>query len=785
MKRISVRELIEFVLKKGSINQKDAGSVHTALEGSRIHRLLQKELERTYGANYKSEVSFKFDVELAGEMVRIEGRADGLVSDKDVPMIDEIKTSEPAFTDLAEDKKELYWAQVKMYGYFYLIQNELNDIDLQVTYYQTTNEQITREVQRFTLKELSDFFQSVIQEYEKWLIFAQNWLNIRQQSIQNLSFPFNAFRAGQRELSIAVFQTVKEQKKLYAEAPTGTGKTISTLFPTIKLLGELSEQERFERIFYLTAKTITRTVAQESMKLLKESGLRMKSITITAKDKICMMDEVQCTPEHCPFANRYYERRNPALWELLDENDAITRETLVATAEKHTVCPFELSLDASLWCDVIIGDYNYLFDPRVALERFFAEEKTNSVFLIDEAHNLIERAKSMYTEKLSYNAIKDMEKIFENEKKIIKPLQNIAKVFQVFDEYITSLGKNFHAQEAFPDQLHHPLLSFVAHIREWLASHQEHPEIENVLQFYFQVFSFLRISEYYDHHFKITIKRTENDLLLTENCLDPSNILEKKLSKGKGSILFSASFTPLEYYKEMLGGQEWDYQYIVPSPFDKKRQKVIIDAHISTIYRNREKSIPEVAHTLKTFIESKKGNYFFFFPSYKYLDDVYLVFEKENPGIKIFVQENRMTEEEREKFLANFQENNMQTNVAFCVMGGIFSEGIDLKGKRLIGTAIVSVALPQMNEEVALLKDYYDETKGNGFLYAYQIPGMNKVIQAAGRVIRTEEDKGVVLLLDERFARKEEQKLLPAHWFPHEVVYSQEQLKSSLEVFWK
>ncbi|SJZ43868.1 Rad3-related DNA helicase [Pilibacter termitis] len=780
MKKISVREFVEFVLKKGSLDSTSSTSTHSALEGSRIHREIQKEMTAQYGKNYASEVVLKRAFHQEDFTLQIEGRADGIVHSETEIFIDEIKTSETVFSEIEESKLALYWGQVKVYGYFYCLEENLSEITLQLTYFQTTSEEITRTQQTFGLAELTSFFQECFSEYEKWLKFRVDWESERNQSIQSLAFPFGEWRSGQRNLSKAVFQVLREEKKLYAEAPTGTGKTISTLFPAIKWFAE--SESAIERLFYLTAKTITRTVAENTFSLLREKGLEMKSITLTAKEKICFMEEVKCTPEACPFANGYYERRNGAVWELLTENNELKREVVEKIARKHSVCPFELSLDTSLWVDAIICDYNYLFDPRVALERFFSGETTESIFLIDESHNLIDRARSMYSATLSKNAIRKVRKLFVDEKHLSKPLGKIERVFDSFHERMTS---DFYSQSLPAESMIHPIYEFIEKGREYLGEKKEFEHQEEFLQVFFDCLRYQRIGEFYDEHFVTTVEKVNDDLLISELCLNPSEILQSILEKGKGSILFSATFTPLFYYKKLLGGRKSDYTLLLPSPFEKERQQVMIDRMISTTYRNRENSMKDLVEHLYLFVHAKKGNYLFFFPSYQYMDKTFLLFKERYPEVKSFIQDVAMTEQAREQFLAKFQENPSETTVAFCVLGGVFSEGIDLKGDRLIGTAIISIGLPQINEKLSLLKEYFDKENKQGFLYAYQIPGMNKVIQASGRVIRTMKDKGVVLLIDERFARRDVQELFPQHWFPHEVVGTPERLREVLEEFWR
>ncbi|MDR0922580.1 MAG: ATP-dependent DNA helicase [Lactobacillales bacterium] len=784
-KRISVRQLVEFILKKGSINQRYATSEHTALEGSRIHRLLQKEMEKEYGDSYQSEVSMKQIVVMNAQEVLVDGRADGIIQFENGKVtIDEIKTSEPAFENVLPEQVDLYWYQVMVYGYFYCLDNELEEITLQLTYYQTTEEKITREQKIFSYLELESFFSDLIGKYEAWLVFQENWRMLRNETIQQLEFPFDSYRKGQRELSVAVYNTIRQSKKLYVEAPTGTGKTISTLFPTVKAMGEKFDGEPIERIFYLTAKTITRQVVEDGFQALQTKRLKMKAVTLTSKDKICFLEERICTPEACPFANGYYNRINEALWDLLNNEDQMTRSVIESYARKHTVCPFELSLDVSLWCDLVICDYNYLFDPRVYLRRFFEDEDKSNVFLVDEAHNLVDRSRSMYSATLSKEKIMRLKHTVKGEEKLVKHLEKINQEFLKLKRVMEEEDVTFMSQHSEVSSIIAPINRFNEFAREWLAQNQEHEEQKEVLDFYFDCLAYLRISEYYDDHFMTYMEITYSDVLLKQFCMDPSYVLNQTFQKGCGAVLFSASLTPLFYYQQVLGGEENDFRYLVESPFDKENQQVIIDRSIQTTYRNRERSIEPIVERLTTFIQAKQGNYLFFFPSYKYLDDVYVEFALINKKVKILVQDTIMTEEEREKFLAQFEENAAQTTVGFCVLGGIFSEGIDLKGTRLIGTAIVSVGLPQLNQETELLKKYFDETLNAGFSYAYQIPGMNKVIQAAGRVIRTSQDKGVVLLLDERFARKDYQQYFPLHWYPHTVVYNSTQLSEVLETFW-
>jgi len=778
--RIAVRRLVEFILRRGSIDARHT-SEHTALEGAKIHRKLQKAASE----NYQKEVKLAIDIELNQQTYIIEGRADGIFIDADNrTVIDEIKTSEPAFSELPEEQIEMYWYQVMCYGHIYCQQEHLTAITLQLTYYQTTTKEITRQEKDFTKAELKDFFDDLTQKYEQWLIFKTNWRKLRNDSLQQLTFPYGEYRAGQRELAVAVYKTILSDQRLFVEAPTGTGKTISTLFPTLKAIGE----EQAERVFYLTAKTITRQVAEDAVEAMKQKELQLKSVTLTAKDKICFLTERNCTPEACPFANGYYDRLNEGLWDLLNHESQFTRDVIEDYARKHTLCPFELSLDVSLWCDLVICDYNYLFDPVVYLRRFFEEqsEVKENIFLVDEVHNLVNRSREMYSAVLSKSKISALkETLDKKQSKLIRVLNKVEKEFDKIKQVCEEEGKEFIHQNGPIDSLVKVAYSLAEKIKEWLPENQEHTNVDQILSVYFDVLNYTKISEGYDDHYCTYVNCQKYDITVKQFCIDPSYLLQQKLDKGEASILFSASLTPLDYYQEILGGREDSLRYRIPSPFPKENQLLVIENYIQTTYKERENSYEKIVTSLTNMIQQKAGNYFVFFPSYSYMDIIYELFRQKNPHIKTKIQASMMNESEREAFLADFVIDPEETLVGFCVLGGIFSEGIDLKGSRLIGTAIVGVGLPQINHEQELIKGYYDQEKNQGFQFAYQIPGMNKVLQAAGRVIRDTADQGIVLLLDQRFSTAAVQRFFPPHWNQVQTSFSTERTKQLLQQFWQ
>lgn len=776
--KIAVRKLVEFILRRGSIDSRTSNSMHTALEGAKLHRQLQK----AAGPDYQKEVFLKRESQMGADQLIVEGRADGIFEKDGQWFIDEIKTSEVQFEDLTTDQLEMFFYQAMVYGYIYAKEQELTEINVQLTYYQTSEEVVTQKQRHYSLVELEKFYEDLLAEYHKWLIFQDDWRRVRNTSLMALKFPYGQYRNGQRELAVAAYKTLKSQQRLFVEAPTGTGKTISTLFPALKAMGE----DEADRIFYLTAKTITRQVAEDALKALKDAGSETKAVTLTAKDKICFLTQRNCTPEHCPYADGYYNRINEGLWDLLHHENLITREVIEKYAQKHTLCPFELSLDVSLWCDVIVGDYNYLFDPTVYLRRFFEENEEDYFFLVDEAHNLVSRSREMYSASISLaNGQAFQKRLDKKYRSLHRALTKIDNEFALIQETAKENHWDYHHQKAPAETLTKRLFAFSEKMKEWLAANPEDEAQELGLSYYFEVLHFLRISEFYDDHYETTIEITYNDVVIKQFCIEPAPFLADMLKKGKASLLFSASITPLDYYQEVLGGGSDALRYKLPSPFDPRHQEILITNYIQTTYQQRENSLPDLVAAIYQMTQAQKGNYMVFFPSYRYLDDAAALFSQMYPQVRTLIQDTAMNETEREAFLAKFEADPQEPLVAFCVLGGIFSEGIDLKGTRLIGCGIVGVGLPQINHEQELIKTYYDEVKHAGFSYAYQLPGMNKVLQAAGRVIRDAMDHGVVVLMDQRFNAPRYRELFPQHWQNAQVVYQPQQLKQKLAAFWQ
>ena len=772
--KISIRNLVEFIMRHGSIDNRYTSSIK-AIEGIRGHQRVQK----SYGDNYTAEVPLKYTLTYEDLEIMVEGRADGILIEDEKTIIDEIKTTTKDLLLIDENTNPLHWAQAKCYGYIYSMQNELDNIDIQITYYNidTKSTRILR--QSYTLKELEEFFFWLIDEYKSWAQLESDWVNKRNESIKKLKFPFENYRPGQRELAVRVYKSITDSKKCFAQAPTGTGKTISTIFPAIKAMGE----DKTSKIFYLTAKTITREVAQNTISLMRKKDLNLKAVTITAKEKICKMDEVNCNPEYCPYANGYFDRINNSLKDILAKYNDYSKDNIEKISEEYMLCPFELSLDLTNLSDVIICDYNYVFDPRVYLKRFFDTKTTDYTFLIDEAHNLVDRAREMYSATLNEEKFVKVKKLIsKKDKRITRVIKEIQSYFEDKLEDLTTLDENDLVESEAPLELCEILSSFIKFVDEYLARTNE--ENEELMDLYFDVYSFLSISDFYDKNYTTIYTKTFNGMTIKIYCVNPQKVIEEKMKKAKSNIIFSATLIPMDYFMKMYSYDEEDFIINLKSPFDVKNRLLIIGDNVATTYNKRFETSCDIASYIANCVQAKKGNYMVFFPSYKYMDLVFDKMKENYPNINTSIQESNMSEEEKEEFLSMFDEDNKETHVGFCVLGGHFSEGIDLTNDKLIGVIIVGVGMPQIGIERDIIKDHMKDSN-KGFDYAYVYPGMIKVLQAAGRCIRTDDDKGVILLLDNRYSQRRYLSLFPYEWYPNFRVRKSDDVKTLCEKFWR
>lgn len=838
----SVRNLVEFILRGGDIDNRSGRMITDAMmEGSKIHRKIQ----RSMGENYQAEVPLALTIEAEEYMLVIEGRADGIAygefpnqnsekeaytqdtfldrtgKSEEMVYIDEIKG---VYRNVATMEAPVYVhkAQAMCYAYIYALQNHLDQIGVQMTYCNLDTEDVKLFQEVFAWDALADWFGNLIAEYRKWADWQIMWRRKRQESIQNLEFPY-PYREGQRKLVGDVYRTIRRGKNLFLQAPTGVGKTISTIFPAVKAVGE----ELADRIFYLTAKTITATVAKETFGLLREQGYQAKIIQLTAKEKLCLCGntaieqeaadqdnpypdfpqiKLECNPQNCPYAKGHFDRVNDAVFELLQASDLFTREEILAQARKHRVCPFELSLDVATWCDNILCDYNYVFDPNVYLKRFFQDSsKEKYLFLVDEAHNLVDRSREMYSATLYKEDILAV-------KKMMKPHnQAIARTLDKCNKAMLDFKReceNYSVCESV-GVLTFYLMRLVSQMEEFFEKPREFPDKKTVLDFYFELRNFVNIYDLVDENYVIYDEMQEDGRFMIKLfCVDPSKNLQKCIDKSVSTIFFSATLLPINYYKRLLSTKEDNYAIYAQSTFDETQRLLAFGRDVSTKYTRRGPAEYEkIARYIRAAIRSKKGNYMVFFPSYKMMQDVYDVFvrvERESDtrngvavsdepniaeesleeSLTIIMQHSNMNEAEREEFLQAFEQEDSGTLVAFCVMGGIFGEGIDLKNDRLIGAVIVGTGLPQISNEREILKQYYDKQGLSGFDYAFRYPGINKVLQAAGRVIRTQEDRGIIVLLDERFLQSDYNALYPREW-KNRIVGNVETVDAEICKFWE
>ena len=753
--RISVRNMVEFICRKGNIDNSFSGiSDKNAMEaGKRAHKKIQK----TMGPDYRSEVSLSVRVSKDKFDIQLEGRADGIFVNDGTIYIDEIKG---VYRDVRyiSDPVFVHKAQAMCYGYMYAVEEGLENIGIRVTYVNLETE-VTKYIEEvISFEELSRWFHSVVDELEKWGNYLIEHREIRDKSIEVLEFPFE-YRKGQRELAVNVYKAIEGENNLFIQAPTGVGKTISTVFPTIKAM----PTGNCDKIFYLTAKNVTGTVAEETFSILRGRGLNISTVTITAKDKICLAgDECigKCNPEFCPYAKGHFDRINEAVYDIITHEQDITRQVIKEYAIKHMVCPFEFALDISYMTDGVICDYNYAFDPHVRLKRFFADgAKGNYVFLVDEAHNLVNRAREMYSASVykdDFLAIKKL--VAPYGKKLSGILDKCNRNLLSYKRECDGEYKIYESEDVFALNM----MRLADEIAFFMEKNQGFDHMEELVQFYFDVLHYNDIHERLSDNYTIYGEHTDKGFMLRLFCINPSDNLNDCIGKGRMGVFFSATLLPVNYYKELLTGNLEDYAIYAESSFDVNKRKIVIGTDVTSRYTKRnDAEYRKIKQYITDIISCEKGNYMVFFPSYRYMESVYELFtEEERRGI--LMQEGNMSEEDRVEFLNRFGDGAGITG--FCVMGGVFSEGIDLKGEKLIGAIIVGTGLPSISVNEQVLKEYYDGRYGKGFEYAYIYPGMNKVMQAAGRVIRTENDRGIIALLDDRFLHSSYRSLFPREW---------------------
>lgn len=771
--RIAVRDLVESILRAGDLELTFLGSTRP-VEGIRAHQKIQ----RSRPAGYTPEVTVRHEIESEAVTLVIGGRIDGVLETADETIVEEIKSTTWDLEAVQARKNNLHWGQVKVYAYLYAISHDLTRVTTRLTYYQLDSHDTLEKQRQYTTAALKDFFDDLVKRYLRWAETVGTWLTVRDAAIRELAFPFVRYRPGQREMAVAVYRTIRDNGQLMVEAATGIGKTMAALFPAVKAVAD----DLITKIFFLTARTTGKHAAQQALTEMRSTGLKLKSLTLTAKDKICFCPEATCTPAECTYAKGYYDRINTAV-EAAFALDAFTRETVERIAAEHRVCPFEFSLELALWSDCIICDYNYAFDPRVYLRRFFEEAPQDCTLLVDEAHNLPDRSREMFSARITKQPFLDVRR------ELKKDLPGLYRTMGRISRWMAGQRKRCQAAgeiliESTPPAELNPLLNiFLKSSERWLATNVKTSFRQSLLDLYFEVRNYLRVAEAYDPAYATIWTGDGKDLALQLYCLDPAGQMAAALERSRSCVLFSGTLAPADYYRHLCGYQPTAAYLTVASPFPRENLCVLVAANISTLYTQRSQTKKAVAGAISALVNQRRGNYLVFFPSYAYMTLIHEELNEWDSEVVVMVQTPDMSEADRDGFLERFAGNSSETRVGLVVMGGIFAEGIDLVGERLTGAAIVGVGLPGISPQRDLIRRHFDATHQRGFDYAYRYPGMVRVFQAAGRVIRSGHDRGVVLLIDQRFAQHGYRSLLPAHWRPSQIA-APDGINAPIQLFW-
>jgi DNA excision repair protein ERCC-2 len=771
---IAVRDLVEYTLRTGDLDL-TFFSADRPVQAIRAHQAIQDSKPEEYDA----EVSIHYAVDRDDYLLNISGRIDGVYMYPERVIIDEIKTTRKPLEVVRKEENSIHWGQAKCYAYMYAVQNDLDKIGVQLTYFQVEQNRTIEILRTFYLKELKSFFDSLVNEYLAWADRVTRWIELRDRSIEAMKFPFEEYRPGQERMIEETGKSIEERIALFIQAPTGIGKTMAVIFPAAQAMA----QGLARKVFYLTARTTGRNAAEQSMEVLRRNGLRIKNLSLTAKEKVCFNPERACNGEECIYACGFYDRINEAIGDAFEQN-SFTPDVILHFARKHKVCPFEFSLELSLWVDCIICDYNYVFDPRVYLRRFFEDGSSSYLVLVDEAHNLVDRSREMYSGSLSKAAVLALRRRLRRTAPGI--YRSLSKVNSWFLKVMNDLPDNETsvASEECPDDLCQHLRKFTMSAEQWLVRNIQAPFRDDLLDFYFETRRFLSTAERYGPNYATCFAKKGKDFSVRLFCVDPAPHLKTVLERNSTAVFFSATLTPVEYFMKLFGCGENARSLCLSSPFPAENLCVMVAGKISALYKHREFTKYEVARMISAFIDQKQGNYLIYFPSYEYMKMIYEIFQKRRPQAHIIVQNRKMSEADRDKFLAHFDERSKGYLTGFAVMGGFFAESIDLVGERLTGAAVVGVGFPQISLEREIVKAYFDSLNGSGFAFAYQVPGMIKVLQAAGRVIRSEEDRGVVMLIDRRYTMPPYRSMLPEEWRPT-FVENVEKVGTVLQKFWE
>ncbi len=747
-----------------------------SMTGIRGHQKIQ----RSRPPSYRKEVAVAYVSESGPYTLEIQGRIDGVYEQDGEVVIEEIKTTQNKDLGGFIGRNEgLHWAQLMVYAALYASEQGVDELRLQLTYWQVERNETRTFFRDESSRDLRTYLNDLIERYLEWRQKIDSWRAERDRTIREGGFPYAGLRAGQARMMEQVSDTIAGQGQSLIQAPTGTGKTVAALFPALKALAE----ERSEFIFYLTARTTGRAIAEKTLEEMCSAGLRVKSLTITAKEKVCLNREMNCSGEECPYARGYYDRM-PEAREALFAHDAFTRERIMELASRFRICPFELSLDLALWMDVIICDYNYALDPRVYLKRFFLDPGLDCVFFVDEAHNLVDRARDMFSAEIQKSRYLELRRLLKDKSSEIYKLAGRINT-KLLEKKKAMQPEPMRREKERPDDLL-PLLRRFCGALERGYTQPRFAALRPLLQErYFEALWFQRVAELYQEEAYVTFTQAQGrDLRIKLFCIDPSAQLRAVFERSRSTILYSATLTPMPYFARILGLREEADQCVLPSPFPPENLRVVINGSVSTYFRHRSSTRASLTRALGALTGSRPGNFMVFFPSYAYMQMVHPLYLQAYPLHEVLIQRAGMSEDARSEYLSRFARENSRTLVGFAVMGGIFGEGIDLMGDRLSGAAIVGVGMPAITPEREIIREHFDQEDASGFDYAYLYPGMIRVLQAAGRVIRSANDQGAVLLIDPRYGRPQYNELFPWEWQAR-ALEDAEEIAGHLRSFWQ
>ena len=771
---LSVHELVDFVLRKGDIDSRSFNSM-TMQEGTRIHNIYQSK----QGSNYLKEYPLKGIFSYEDSLVYLSGRSDGIILEE-VPIIEEIKSTNCDLNSFFKENEEWHLGQAICYGYLYAIEKGLDKVKIRLTYISQVNNDILKKNYCYKTDELLTKIHQYFDVYFQFARIIEKRKNRRNESLSELRFPFSNAREGQMELIDFTKQAIESADSRFAEASTGIGKTMATIFSTLSYLKE----DKLDKVFYLCPKNTNFDNAAKALEILNKEGYLLSYTEIRARSKMCPYKlEKACNPDDCPLTVGYYSKLKDVLKDCLVHENLLNSEIIDKYAKKYDVCPFELSLDFSVYTDFVVCDYNYAFHPISYLRRFFeVPDKTYRIFaLVDEAHNLIDRARDMFTVTFSEEDYKNLKKELKGYRnpEINKILRKINQDLRLFKQF------EFNDQPIILEQLDSKFIQHITKLRSEInVLETDNPKLKlkKGKDFLIDLYKFIVINDLLNDGFKIILANKYDNLTIKLFCIDPSSFINKSLFHFLGTLFFSATLTPIDYFQKVNLNRDGFKTISLPSPFNPNNFFLIINDNISIKYKDRDKTLEEVVKEINIFVSKKVGNYLIFAPSFEYSRKIEKYFINDS---RFVFQTATMTNKDKDEFLANFKENPQESRIGVCVISGSFAESIDLTGDRLIGVVVVGVGLPQVNFENNLVKDFYIQKEMNGYEFAYMNPGINKVLQALGRVIRTQKDKGSALIIDSRYAQSHYFSVLKDRYKNYTKIKDSNGLIKALNSFYK